>query len=138
MDLSFCVLLGVYVVLGAALTGMARSGIGVGQALSSRYISISSLFWVGTIVLGQVAAQGFGRRVRGLALCAGVCIFLLLGYNARFGWLQWTERYDFRLPARAELISGNNEDMLQRLHPDPKVVLERREILRKHRLSVFR
>jgi hypothetical protein len=43
------------------------------------------------------------------------------------------------LPARAELIEGGmNEDLLQRLHPNPRIVIERREILKKYRLGVFR
>jgi hypothetical protein len=129
--------LALYAICGAATTGFGRLGFGIDQATSSRYITVGNLLWVCDAVLVLLAARG--RRGKPLAVLAAVAFVALMGVNSVYGTLKWTERYAFRLPARAELISGGtNEDLLQRLHPNPRIVIERREILRKYRLGVFR
>jgi len=116
---------------------LGRLGFGIDQATSSRYITVGNLLWVCDAVLVLLAVRsGRGKVVAGVA---AVGFVLLVSVNSVYGTLKWTERYAFRLPARAELISGGtNEDLLQRLHPNPQIVIERREILKKYRLGVFR
>lgn len=133
--------MGVHALLGAALTGIGRLDFGVDQALSSRYITPAMLLWLAVLVLAAAAWPHIPLRPRlrhATAIAATAIIILMLAYNARFGLLQWTERRAFRLPARAELVSnGDNLDLLQRLHPDPRLVIERREVLKRYGLSVF-
>lgn len=129
--------LALYAICGAATTGLGRLGFGIDQATSSRYITVGNLFWVCDAVLVLLALSS--RRGKVIAGVAAVGFVLLVSVNSVYGTLKWTERYAFRLPAREELISGGtNEDLLQRLHPDPQIVIERREILKKYRLGVFR
>lgn len=129
--------LALYAICGAATTGFGRLGFGIDQATSSRYITVGNLLWVCDGVLLLLALRGSRGKV--LTMVAAVAFVMLMGVNSVYGTLKWTERYAFRLPARAELISGGmNEDLLQRLHPNPRIVIERREILRKYRLGVFR
>ncbi|HUW59615.1 MAG TPA: hypothetical protein VMZ06_01315 [Candidatus Bathyarchaeia archaeon] len=126
-----------YAICGAATTGLGRLGFGIDQATSSRYITVGNLLWVCDAVLLFLALRGVRGKV--VASAAAVVFILLASVNSVYGTLKWTERYVFRLPARAELISGGtNEDLLQRLHPNPQIVIERREILKKYRLGVFR
>src|SRR5207249_5577776 len=48
-------LLALYALLSGMVTGIGRSGFGKAQALSSRYTTISSLFWVSVIVVVALA-----------------------------------------------------------------------------------
>lgn len=54
------------------------------------------------------------------------------------GAYRWTERYHAYTPVRAVLLQGHDEALIRRIYPDPKAVLERRELLRKLRYSIFR
>lgn len=137
---SLYIAMGLHALLGAALTGIGRLDFGLQQALSSRYITPAMLLWIAVITLASAALAHLRPRTPRLISIVAVAgiLILALAYNARFGLLQWTERRDFRLPARAELLSGgNNLDLLQRLHPEPNLVIERRETLKRLHLSVF-
>ena len=129
--------LALYAVSAAAITGFGRLGFGIEQATSSRYITIANLFWFGNVVLVLLVTEKNWSRY---AAAAALALFaVLVGANSVYGTLKWTERYAFRLPAKAELISGGtDENLLQRLHPNPKLVIERREILKKYHLGPFR
>lgn len=135
--------LGLYAVASAMMTGMGRLDFGGSQALSSRYVTFSSLLWVAVIVWVYVGiARERSREKRAFSKSAVMFLAILFAYclvnNSVYGTFKWTERYRHKLPAQTELVSGANPDLLQRLHPNPEIVLERREILRKHGLSVFR
>ena len=123
----------------AVMTGTGRLAFGVEQAMSSRYVTLANPFWVSLIVLsGLLAARARpGKRKTVWAALIALLTFLLI-VNGGYGTLKWTERYRFREEARAALISGNDTELLERLHPKPGLVLERREILRRYKLSVFR
>jgi hypothetical protein len=132
--IGFYLVLGVFALLGAMMTAVARAGFGPNQALSSRYITLSTLFWVSVVSLLHV---WLSRRKSRLPWLIWTGLFVVLAVNSAYGTLKWDERYDFRLPARAELLHGDNPDLLQRLYPEPAVVLERREVLKRHHLGVF-
>jgi len=128
--------------LGAALmTGFGRVAFGVEQAMSSRYVTLSNPLWIAIVILIGLAASLAWRQGRTLLWRLSLSILTLIAFltvcNAGYGTSKWIERYHFLAPARTELVSGNDPAILQRLHPDPRIVLERREVLRRHKLSVF-
>ena len=129
--------------LGAALmTGFGRIAFGVEQAMSSRYVTLANPLWIAIVILigleGSPAVnQGRKSRQR-LSLSMFALLALLIACNAVYGTFKWTERYHYLAPARTALISGDDPAILQRLHPDPRIVIDRREILKRHKLSVFR
>ena len=128
-----------YAIASALVTGLGRLGFGSEQALSSRYVTLAQLLWVADIALVYMLVARRGPSVRGLlAACA---VVLLLALNSLHGAYRWTERYAFRMPAHAELMEGDDPDILRRLYPnvpDVAVILERRQYLRSRALSVFR
>lgn len=135
--------MGLYAAAAAAMAGLGRVGFGPSQALSSRYVTIAQLLWVSNVVLAYLLASRLGRDARGTlarwGIAAAMVLFgLLLAVNGLYGTLKWTERYAYRVPARAELLAGNDPELLRRLHPDVEIVKARREVLRRHGLSVFR
>lgn len=142
-DLAPYVCFGLYAIASAAVTGVGRLGFGTEQAMSPRYVTFSSLLWVALIVFVYAALARQWPHVKSFAAKAAVCAAALclaldLAANSAYGSLKWTERYRHMLPAQAELESGNDPGLLQRLHPDPELVIERRPVLRKHGLTVFR
>lgn len=56
--------LALYAVLSAAVTGIGRVGFGVGQALCSRYTTISTLFVISVLVVGHIWIKNYlmGRK----------------------------------------------------------------------------
>jgi len=69
----------------AIITGMGRITLGIEQALSSHYVTISILFWIGLSVILIIAGQEFFSRQRqwrwsGSALAGIVISFILMGY----------------------------------------------------------
>lgn len=135
--------LGLYAIASALMTGVGRLDFGTQQALSSRYVTIANLLWAAVFVwayvgIAQERTRAPEARQRSAAALLALLVLAVLAGNSLYASLQWSERYTHMLPAQAELMSGDDPDLLQRLHPDPDIVLERREILRKYKLSVFR
>ncbi len=138
-----------YGIASAMIIGVGRVGFGSAQAMSPRYITFANLFWVANLVLAHIllsvtpapeygtAALGCGyRRRRRNAVAAPMILLLALG--SAYGTYRWTERYHYRLEARDELLAGDNEEMLRRIHHEPQKIIARRPFLRKHHLSIFK
>jgi hypothetical protein len=132
-----------FAVAAAAMTGLGRVAFGPDQAASSRYVSIANLLWIAIACLTWWVAELDGpcwiqKAPRAVFLSLLGLVLLLITGNAVYGSLRWSERYYYLLPARAALISGQDPGLLQRLHPEPRILLERTEILKRYRLTVFR
>ncbi len=134
-------LLGLYTVAAGLMTGLGRVGLGTDQAMSSRYVTISTLLWVALAIL---LARGWSDTPRGRASVAGVLRFtglVVLGlaigrssYRAEHAFEQWHVRME---EGRAALIAGRGE-ALGILYPDPVALRSRRLTLEALGLSVFR
>jgi len=134
--------LALYALANAMITGIGRSGYGLGQALSSRYIPFASLLWIPLAALLMIHASKAaetGRRhmarVSRALLCA-MAGFVLLAIA--YGTYRADERWDAFVPAREALLKGDDAAQLGHLYPDVEFLREQREILRRYRLSVFR
>ena len=136
-----------FAAFSAAATGVGRLTFGLDQGMSPRYLTCLNLLWLADIALVTLyigCVWSNWQTTTRLACVAVACIFAgLLTLNSLYGAYRWSERYAYRMPARTELRSGNNPELLQRLFPvpnlsDSKLVIEYREILRKYKLSVFR
>ncbi|MBI2423327.1 MAG: hypothetical protein HYV27_10900 [Candidatus Hydrogenedentes bacterium] len=127
--------LGLYSLGSALITAYARAGYGLEQAMSPRYVTMAQLLWVacliGIAMRSAAPGQKLLRAASGLILVAGSLSYL-------YGAYRWTERYHAYAPVRDVLLTGDDETMIRRIYPEPGVVLERREILRNLRYSIFR
>ncbi len=139
--------LSLYSVFSAMLTGVARSGFGLRQALSSRYVTISNLFWICNIVLLCLLANRrhirFKNRlvsIRPIVFLIVIIIVFFLTVNSINSVSSLKEHYRIIKPARDELLSAQpmDDELLKRLYPDPNAVRLFVEILKKYKLSVFR
>lgn len=87
------ILLGLYGILSGFMTGIGRAGFGEGQGMASRYITISSLFWVSLIVIVVLAIthlleDGIVSRTRSLAVVAvAASLITLAGVSYGASWI---------------------------------------------------
>jgi len=144
-----------YALSVALLTGVGRMGFGDIQAMSSRYVSFSNLFWItiliflyilikeNSITLHQKRKWPCRQRFKFILLTiAGMIIFLVI-QSSLHSTLLFRERKDWLIPARSELYSLKNEELLNRIYPhilsiDRKEFRHRLEFLKRQKLSVFK
>ena len=133
-----------YAILSALEIGFARISFFRTQAMSSRYVTISSFFWIALIVLLLVWAQttemSNNRRRR-----AGYGLVILMVGLVTLNSIQWSKsfpmHYEYYAPLRTGLSSPKNDDVLHVLYPwAPSLdwMKTQREVLEKYHLSVFR
>ena len=135
--------LALYGVASAVITAIGRTGFGSDQAMSPRYVTFANLLWFSNIgltasYLALVPSRLTPHARRRIAVSAGLAIAFLLMFASLYGTYRWTERYHYRIGARTELLAGNDLDMLRRIHPEPNKIIQRRPMLQKRGLSVFR
>jgi hypothetical protein len=141
-------LLGLYSLACAVLTGIGRVGFGLAQATSYRYVTFSNLIWFSNFIflalefketwLDWKSPIRLRLKIVTLVVILLSLIFLIGRTSYRVGH-RVLESYHYRLvPARSELLTGRDDDLLHRLYIDADYVRQGIKILKKHRLSVFR
>jgi len=134
----FFVTLGLYAIASAVITAFARAGFGAEQALSSRYVTIANLFWISILALaGLRIQQNIPAKRKILMMACSIVIALLVTGSSLYGAYRWTEHYHAHGMAREALLRGESSEVLHFLYPDIPKLLERREILVQHHLSIF-
>ncbi len=141
-------LIGLYSIGCGLLTGIGRVGFGSVQAMSGRYVPFSALIWVSNfaflfVLSKEIRARARTRTGRILGLAGlGVLVFFLVFWigrtSYRVGHRVFKSYHSRMLPARQELLQGENEEYLLRLYIDADYILQATEILKRHNLSVFR
>jgi hypothetical protein len=159
-DLSPYFALSLYALFTALLTGIGRAGFGEIQGMSPRYVAFSSLFWISLLVFiiillkmdspkntfqkpSQTKTQVLAKPVKLLLECILGLIIGLSAMSSFHSRLLFKERYQYLSPARQELFSLQNEDLLERIYPHLKEIdrlgMEKAvDFLRTKKLSVFR
>jgi hypothetical protein len=137
--------LGLSALATAAMIGLGRAGFGFEQALESRYITSSLWLWIAVVLsLARftVAARSQPHISGRLGSACTASVVAIAASVVLVGWphgrresAAWQQRL---APARAALIEGTDFQMLERLYPMPEAVVERREMLKRWHLSVFR
>jgi hypothetical protein len=136
--------LGLYAVGSALLTGLARVDMSTAQAMSPRYVTLANLLWASNIMLAYLILTprtDTGTPLRNLRTpiaVVGALLALFISMSSLYGAYRWTERYAVYERARVELLAGEDKGNLHYLYPDVAVLLERRAILQRYGLSIFR
>lgn len=131
--------LGLYSIGSALVTGTARAPFGTDQAMSSRYVTVANPLWIAVVVLlwfffQEKQGHPIWRHCYRTVLSLFILLYL---YSSFYSAYRWTERYNAQWTVREELLTGETPDLLRRFHPEPSVIVERREILERLGLSVF-
>ena len=127
-----------YAILAAMMTATGRIGLGIGQALSSRYITIGNLFWLGGLGLGlELAASVRSDAARRLLFAAGCGVLALVVVSGFYGRRQFSDQARRLRSAASLLTEGSVGTAGEVLYPSEPVLRQRVEVLRRHGLSVF-
>jgi hypothetical protein len=131
-------LLASWAATSAVLTATGRLHLGLGQALTSRYVTISGLFWVALLGAWTVARPWFTdtarSRERAVVLALAAALLVNAVHGARFLRAQHGER----APIREALRGGEAKIGLVHLYPDPDVARERLLTLQRLEMSLYR
>jgi len=141
-------LLGLYSLGCGLLTGVGRIGFGSAQAMSGRYVPFSALIWVSNFAFLYILSQEIRARIRarpgrifslaGIGVLSIVLVFGIARTSYRVGYRVFKSYHARMLPARSELLRGEDEQLLLRLYIDADYVRRGTSVLKKHSLSVFR
>jgi hypothetical protein len=119
------VALGVFSVLGAALTTLGRAGLGAEQALAARYITSATLLWIALFSAGTILAPALARpRLQAVLRLTIVAYagFYLCAFANGLGQVRGSYREaleDYRIATHPATAT---DQQLQRLYPIPSVV----------------
>lgn len=113
--------LAVFPMLTALATAKGRAGLGMFQALDSRYTTVNELFWMALIGIGATFLTR--RRLPGpvpiaTAAAAAAVLVGLLMWSDRDGWHAWKIREDGFAASRSALERGDVNG-LSEMYPDP-------------------
>jgi hypothetical protein len=133
------VMLGLFAMANAVLTGLGRVGTGVDQALTTRYVTIALLLPVALVPLAFLALRDAGRSWR-LAGGAGAMLLTLAVVAADIRSVPEIEEFSRRMKAGRDcvrMIETAPDSCLNLLHPNADVVRRAAPELRRLRLSLF-
>ena len=119
-----------YVILSALITGLARTGIGSWQALSSRYITTVNLFWISILVLLFIAINISSKKHQKFWFSFGLLIIIFFIALKSFSSINHFKIWHYILfPARQELMLKGAGKYASRLCPFQEyLIVERRPI----------
>lgn len=128
----------IFAILSAFLTGLGRIGLGIGQAMESRYTTISTLFVISAAVLlynSIILNLGKNKKIalKDILFITLVSSAFLITYtiNYRHGVKKMIERGTQINSAAFCLNDPNNatDDDLKKLYPHPDIIRKRIKIL---------
>jgi len=128
-----------YALLSAAITGIGRTGFGAEQAIVSRYVTISNLFWMWIIVFGVLIIAKHTSMSRPIISIVSIGFCLVIAYYTqgifRGAHRLYTDRFgqgEYLL--RNNLIKPTDNSFI---YPSGPELIERNEFLRKEKLSFY-
>jgi hypothetical protein len=149
IDVLPWLLLALWVLGSGALAGVGRLGMGVAQAVSSRYTTMSTFFWISVAVVVAMAVVDVLERVGpSHRVAVGLVAAAVLGTVAAAGsyaavWVRsdaWRESLEESHALARECLHFHREapdGCLAIMHHDPPLVRRRAAILERLRLGPF-
>ena len=125
----------------AAASALGRSWMGIDQAMSSRYCSLSIPMWCAVLCLGALwqATRPAAIRIQPLVTAVALTALLWAAWaSGQVGVYYASGRTETLRLARRGLIVGRSTTLLLMLYPNLDVIRERRAVLLRLHLSVFR
>jgi hypothetical protein len=128
------------------ITAMGRLGIGVWQAISGRYTTISLLFWLGLalVLFLQYARTPMNHlleqnRYRYSLFAGFLCMMFILIFSARGEMRIYARKISNENQVVVAFEMGvYDEERLKDISPNPQEIWNLREFMRSHQLSIFR
>lgn len=120
----------------AVMVAVGRTGIGLQEAMASKYATWGLLFWLALLAAADRmwAAQS---RPNSAIVCAGAVILVLSSLSGKGPLSSGRERARLLEDMTIRLQSGGVPENLKSIYPNPANVLSWLEFLRQHRMSIF-
>jgi hypothetical protein len=140
-------LLAAWVLGSGAMVGVGRLGIGLGQATSSRYTTMSTYFWVSVAVIGALAVfHALERRRDSRRIATAALAVLVLGVVAAaasyaYVWTRadrWVDSLEQAATLSRECLRAWRQapdPCLNIMHHDPGLIRQRAVMLERLRLG---
>lgn len=138
--------LSVFSIISALITDFGRVGYGSTHAITSRYISLSTLIWISNIVLMYLLIHKLSKgklthpakHFKNILSYSLYLILILSLTSSYIGLIQLRDGYETLMNAQKKLSSQTYDQSLFYIYRDQKILLERIDLLKKHHLSVFK
>jgi hypothetical protein len=130
------VMIGLFSLLCGGMMGIGRLGYGIDQALSSRYISFSSLFLISTMILSVGAMVDLNQRRKNLTVIVLLVINMILSSGYINSYLSGEREGYYRKLVIGQFsrslyhLENANDIELKMIYWDVKVLKDRAAILR--------
>jgi len=124
-------------VTAGLLTALKHEHEGIENAISSRFLPWGTLAWCGLALLVYAKWPTIGAMPRGVRAVVAAAVAGVFASSC-YGMYKAEERHDAFLLGRRALIEDPASADMKFIHPQPETLQERRELLIKHRLTVFR
>lgn len=128
--------LGLYGLLAAASTAVSRLGLGIEQAYSNRYITLSNLILISGVILAfKLVEHSTGKTLRavrmgGITILTAVVLVLSVNYYKGLAQMQEREIHLKKVQHCAQTATSAEDDCLLLLYPNKEVVWPRLQYLR--------
>jgi hypothetical protein len=120
----------------AVMVAFGRTGIGLQEAMASKYATWELLFWLA--LLGAADRMWAARwRPNPVIVCAGLTILVASSLSGKGPLSSGRERARLLTDMTLQLQSGGVPENLNSIYPNPANVLSWLEFLRQHRMSIF-
>lgn len=105
-----------YPILSSAVSALGRSGFGYEQALSSRYTTISNMFWISLIILIFILVEYLKdfdllpielNWVSNFRIAFITAIIVIFAMHSNVSYQRWVDHYNNLYPLESELLTCN-------------------------------
>lgn len=133
-----------FALANALITALGRSGFGADQALSSRYITISQLFWISLVFLVHIffTSKSRNNTEKKLALLIFIYLILFVIANSFYG-AQIAAHFSIKLSIIKNKLQTNatldeSDPIYNKLSSHTSEVYEGLKTIKKYDLSIYR
>lgn len=134
-----------YALMSASITGLGRVSFGLGQAITSRYVTISNLFWICFVAMLLVAWDIWAKKPSKYRIEKYLIAVLFITVSVSC-WVRYQKDKEVfatihqeRVKAKATLLSPKPDDeLVRKIFGEVESVKKWNEFLRKQKLSLHR
>jgi hypothetical protein len=120
----------------AVMVAFGRTGIGLQEAMASKYATWGLLFWLALLAAAD-RMWAVRSRPNPAVVCAGAAMLVLSSLSGKGPLSSGRERARLLEDMTIRLQSGGVPENLKSIYPNPENIMSWLKFLRQHRMSIF-